>query len=46
MLYYLEGASDYHNGITDDFDTVGVKAIDEYTLKVNLISPTPFFWGY
>ena len=26
MLYYLEGASDYHNGITDDFDTVGVKA--------------------
>ncbi len=45
MLYYLVGASDYHNGITDDFDTVGVKAVDKYTLKVNLISPTPFFLG-
>ena len=27
------------------FDTVGVKAIDEHTLKVNLKSPTPFFLG-
>ena len=27
------------------FDTVGVKAIDEYTLKVNLKNPTPFFIG-
>ena len=45
MLYYLEGAYDYHNGITDDFNNVGVKAIDKYTLKVNLNSPTPFFLG-
>ncbi|MBL88115.1 MAG: peptide ABC transporter substrate-binding protein [Gammaproteobacteria bacterium] len=43
MLYYVEGASDYHNGLIDDFNMVGVKAIDEFTLKVNLKEPTPFF---
>ena len=45
MLYYLEGAEEYHTGLTDDFDDVGVKAIDKYTLKVNLKNPTPFFIG-
>ena len=45
MLYYLEGAYDYHNGLIDDFDQVGVKSIDEYTLQVNLKNPTPFFLG-
>ena len=45
MLYYLVGASEYHNGLTDDFNDVGIKAIDQYTLKVTLKSPTPFFLG-
>ena len=45
MLYYLEGAYEYHNGQTNNFDDVGVKALDEYTLKVNLKEPTPFFLG-
>ena len=45
MLYYLVGASEYHNGLTDDFNDVGIKAIDKYTLKVTLKSPTPFFLG-
>ena len=35
MLYYLEGAYEYHNGLIDDFDQVGVKSIDEHTLQVN-----------
>mgnify|MGYP005671981943 FL=1 len=45
MLYYLEGAEEYHTGVTSNFDEVGVKAIDDYTLKVNLKNPTPFFVG-
>ena len=45
MLYYLVGASEYHNGLTNDFNDVGIKALDEYTLKVTLKSPTPFFLG-
>jgi oligopeptide transport system substrate-binding protein len=44
-LYYLVGAEDFHTGLNDDFDTVGVKAIDDYTLEVKLKDPTPFFIG-
>ena len=45
MLYYLVGAYEYHNGQIDNFDEVGVKALDTRTLKVNLKNPTPFFIG-
>ena len=45
MLYYLEGAEEYHTGKITDFNEVGIKAIDAHTLKVNLKSPTPFFLG-
>ena len=91
MLYYLEGAEEYHTWMSEDdlretienkeaelkeldqndgaglqelsqelaslrnsiknlqpkptFESVGVKAIDDHTLKVNLKSPTPFFIG-
>ena len=45
MLYYLEGAYEYHNGEIDNFDEVGIKALDSHTLKVNLKNPTPFFIG-
>ena len=45
MLYYLVGAQEYHTGVTDDFESVGVKAIDTYTLEVKLNAPTPFFTG-
>jgi len=45
MLYYLEGAYEYHNGLIDDFDQVGVKSINKHTLQVNLKNPTPFFLG-
>ena len=45
MLYYLVGAYEYHNGEIDNFDEVGIKALDSHTLKVNLKNPTPFFIG-
>ncbi len=45
MLYYLVGAYEYHNGEIDNFDKVGVKALDSHTLKVSLKNPTPFFIG-
>ena len=45
MLYYLVGAYEYHNGEIDNFDEVGIKALDSNTLKVNLKNPTPFFIG-
>tara|TARA_B100000530_G_scaffold148183_1_gene92932 strand:- start:135 stop:1751 length:1617 start_codon:yes stop_codon:yes gene_type:complete len=45
MLYYLVGAYEYHNGLIDDFNQVGVKSVDKHTLKVNLKNPTPFFLG-
>ena len=45
MLYYLVGAYEYHNGEIDNFDEVGIKALDSHPLKVNLKTPTPFFIG-
>lgn len=45
MLYYLEGAQEYHTGQNNDFSSVGVKALDSYTLEVKLKAPTPFFTG-
>ena len=40
---YIAGASDYYEGVTDDFSTVGVKAIDDRTLELTLINPTSYF---
>ena len=45
MLYYLVGAQEYHTGVTDNFESVGVKAVDSHTLEVKLKAPTPFFTG-
>ena len=45
MLYYLEGAQEYHTGQNNDFSSVGVKALDSHTLQVKLKAPTPFFTG-
>lgn len=41
-LYYIKGARAYHTGI-ENRDYVGVKAIDDYTLSVELEVPTPYF---
>ncbi|MCM3766337.1 ABC transporter substrate-binding protein [Neobacillus niacini] len=46
QLYYLKGAKEY-NSAKDNLkaleDAVGVKALDDKTLKVELTSPVPYF---
>ena len=39
----IAGAQAYMNGETTDFSTVGVKALDDYTLEYTLAAPSPFF---
>lgn len=47
MMYCLKGAEAYHtaavNGEECDFSTVGIKALDDYTLEYTLESPIPYF---
>lgn len=43
MLYPMRGAKAFHNGQSNDFSSVGVSAPDDYTLIIELESPTPYF---
>ena len=43
MQYYLKNAERFHQGEITDFSEVGVTAPDDYTLRVVLEYPTPFF---
>lgn len=43
MRDYIVGSGDYIDGVTADFSTVGVKALDEYTLQYSLSAPCPYF---
>lgn len=47
MLFTLKGAEKYYDttsqGQNVDFSTVGVKAIDDYTLEYTLAEPIPYF---
>lgn len=45
MLHLLKGAAAFHQGVTKDFSTVGVKALDAHTLDVMLDGPAPYFPG-
>ncbi|CDM69272.1 Oligopeptide ABC transporter, periplasmic oligopeptide-binding protein [Clostridium bornimense] len=42
QMYYIKGAEAYNTG-SGSVDDVGVKAIDDYTLEVQLESPTTYF---
>ena len=47
MMFTLAGAEEYYNkmvaGEAADFETVGVKALDDYTLEYTLKAPVPYF---
>ena len=42
-MYDVEGAEAFNTGETDDPATVGIAALDDYTLEVTLAAPTPYF---
>mgnify|MGYP002739326669 FL=1 len=39
----IKGLNDYVTGVTNDFSTVGVKAVDDYTLQYTLNKPEPYW---
>jgi len=43
MLYPVQNAEAFAKGAIEDFDQVGVKALDRLTLQVTLNDPTPYF---
>jgi oligopeptide transport system substrate-binding protein len=43
MFYVVENAEAYHEGKLGDFNRVGFKAVDSFTLEVRLKAPTPYF---
>ena len=43
MLYPVKNAEAYAKGDVSEFSEVGVKALDETTLRVTLNAPTPYF---
>jgi oligopeptide transport system substrate-binding protein len=43
MLYPLKGAREFNQGQTKDFSKVGVRALDDHTLRVELNGPAPYF---
>jgi len=43
MLYDVVNAEEFNKGLINDFNLVGVKALDSKTLKVNLKNPAPYF---
>lgn len=40
--YVLKGAAEYNAGDTDDFSTVGVEVVDDYTITLNFMAPAAF----
>jgi len=43
MLFILENAEAYKEGKIPDFSKVGVEAVDDRTLRFELVGPTPYF---
>jgi len=43
QLYYVKNGQPFNEGTLKDFSQVGVRALDPWTLRVELEDPTPFF---
>jgi oligopeptide transport system substrate-binding protein len=43
LLYDLQGARAFHTGETEDAEAVGVRALDDVTLIIDLEAPAPYF---
>jgi oligopeptide transport system substrate-binding protein len=41
-LFILKGSEEYYGGKVTNFDQVGVKALDDRTLRLELVGPTPY----
>jgi len=41
-FFVMKGAEDYLKEKITDFDQVGVKALDDHTLQIELVGPTPY----
>lgn len=45
MLFPLKNAEEFNKGTLKDFSQVGVKALDDYTLQLQLVGPMPYLLG-
>ena len=43
LLHIIRGARGYSEGTAKDFSQVGIRAVDDRTLEVQLENPTPYF---
>jgi len=43
QLFYIKGAEDWYNGKLKDVSQVGIRALDDYTMRVELNAPLAFF---
>jgi ABC-type oligopeptide transport system substrate-binding subunit len=43
LLYDVCGAEAFHQGLNADPDSIGIHALDDLTLAVDLVKPAPFF---
>ena len=43
IMYYIKNAKQYNEGELKDFEKVGIKAKDDYTLEITLEKPVAFF---
>jgi oligopeptide transport system substrate-binding protein len=43
IMFYISGAEEFNSGSTTDPSTVGVRALDDYTLELTLSEPQSFF---